>query len=221
MYEHIENVPVTLHTMTNELNDIVVRLHGHLQIANTGYVTVHMPANKEQVKKYLPGDSILLTNSIEDNVPKALEFVKTWEFKWNLKNTVSKVMIREYVRHKLSTCDKWSLAALIKIYGFQTANEQACDHTILSNNVGFTGHDAEFLSSIAKQLITRIKEKKEKGYDANPEKCLSQRQKDVIRKTITKYWQQIVDSSDETKLLFQAKHFHESNESRIQTRLPL
>lgn len=221
MYEHVEDIPVALRTAANDLNDHVERLHGRLVIENTGYVRVNMPATKDQFKKNIPSDSLLLTGSIDENIQKAIEFVRIWEQKWSLKNSVTKVMVKEYVKHKLSTNDKWALNALLKIYSFQTANEKALDHTVIRNNVGFSGHDAEFLSSIAKQLITRIEDRKTRGYDPDPVKCLSQKQRDIVRKIIQKYWQQIVENSDEIKLLYQTKHFHESNENRVQTRLPL
>jgi hypothetical protein len=208
----------------HELKTLVSRLNGRCEIDEEGgAINVYLPATKQQVKKDINGDFAIYpcNTGLQNNLNSALNFVRTWELKWSLKNSVSKVQVKEYVRHKLSTDDKWALAALLKIYSFQTASEKATDRTELDNDVGFSGVDAEILSSIAKQLITRITARKNAGVDPNPIKCLSEKQRSLVRKKMMKYWQQIIDNSDEIKLLSQAKNFHDSNENRNQTRLPL
>jgi hypothetical protein len=53
--------------------------------------------------------------------------------------------------------------------------------------VGFTGADGEFLTSLAKQL-------QKKGY-------LSPKQMTFVFKKMPKYWKQILNISDEEKLI--------------------
>jgi hypothetical protein len=80
-----------------------------------------------------------------------------------------------------------ALSALVKIYDFQTEEEQSIGGTNEYNNVGFTGVDGLILSSIAKQYIN-------KGW-------LSPKQKAIVMKKMSKYTRQIVKISDEEKLI--------------------
>lgn len=223
MYEHVEDIPVEVRMKAEQLTSLVEQLCGRCSIDNVGNVSVYLPATKQQLRKNINGDFICLphSNRIENNIQKALEFVTTWQRKWSLINSVKKIQVKQYVKTKLGTNDVWALNALIKIYGFQTANEQAINATTVDNNVGFTGIDAEILSSIAKQLITRIEGRKKSGMDPNPVKCLSEKQRALVRKKMPKYWQQIIENSDEIKLLYQTKHFFDNEVNSVQTRLPI
>ena len=100
---------------------------------------------------------------------------------------ITKKQIQEFVKNKLSNDPRWAKHALLKIFEFQTAEEQESEHTYFHNGVGFTGADGEILSSFAKQL-------QRKGY-------LSPKQMDLLYKKMPKYWKQIVSISDEEKLL--------------------
>jgi hypothetical protein len=100
---------------------------------------------------------------------------------------ITKGAIAEYVRHQLKTNEKWAKAALLKIYDFQTADEKACGFTRKYNNVGFSGADSEFMSSLAVQLQT-------KGW-------LSPKQMIYLHKRIHKYTRQIIEVSDSEKLI--------------------
>ena len=75
---------------------------------------------------------------------------------------------------------------LLKIYEFQTYTEQEYGTTHDANNVGFTGADAEFLTSIAKGLIKY--------------KRLSCKQMVFLFKKMPKYWKQIISISDSKQL---------------------
>ncbi len=55
------------------------------------------------------------------------------------------------LRWRLAHDHNWALAGLGKIYAAQTADEQEAEMTSEHNGVGFTGVDAEILSSFAKQ----------------------------------------------------------------------
>ena len=98
----------------------------------------------------------------------------------------TKSEIKSYIKQKLSTNHKWAMRALIKIYEFQTADEQHYKQTSEHNKVGFTGVDANILSSFAKQV--------NKGYN------LSQKQMTIVFKKMPKYWNQILSLIPQEKL---------------------
>jgi hypothetical protein len=60
-----------------------------------------------------------------------------------------------FIRDKLSNDQAWALRGLLAIYANQTADEQAMAQTTYANSIGFTGADAEFLTSLAKQAEAR------------------------------------------------------------------
>ena len=60
-----------------------------------------------------------------------------------------------YLREMLGTNTKWAQSGLVRIFENQTADEQDMDATVENNGIGFTGSDAEFLSSLAKQFQER------------------------------------------------------------------
>jgi hypothetical protein len=55
----------------------------------------------------------------------------------------SKAAVLEYFKNKIATDDNWALRALIVVYDNQTAFEKAAEHTINSNDVGFSKPDAK------------------------------------------------------------------------------
>lgn len=77
------------------------------------------------------------------------------------------------------------IKALLWIYKFQTEDEKRSDSTHVLNGVGFTGTDAEILSSFSKQLIN-------KGW-------LSPKQMTIVRKKIKKYENQMAKISTAIK----------------------
>lgn len=60
-----------------------------------------------------------------------------------------------YIRQMVASNEKWALKALERIYQNQTADEQNSLNTKHHNNIGFTGPDAEILSSYAQQARQR------------------------------------------------------------------
>jgi hypothetical protein len=99
---------------------------------------------------------------------------------------VTKVQIKEFVKGKLSTDKVWAQHALLKIFEFQTLEEQKCKTTMDYNGVGFTGTDGRILSSLATQLQRK--------------RYLSDKQMDLVFKKMPKYWIQVVKISDKEKL---------------------
>lgn len=99
---------------------------------------------------------------------------------------ITQKQIKEFVKRKLSTDPVWAQKALLRIFEFQTLDEQKSRNTKYHNGVGFTGADGEFLSSLAVQL-------QKKRY-------LSNKQMVHVFKKMPKYWAQIVKISDKDTL---------------------
>lgn len=83
------------------------------------------------------------------------------------------------IKQKTASNDAAAKAALLRIYSYQTKEEQATGHTHEYNNKGFNSNDAEILSSFALQLET-------KGW-------LSPKQMTIVKKKISKYSNQLFD----------------------------
>ena len=99
---------------------------------------------------------------------------------------MSKKDLIEQLRHRLASNDCWALRALMRIYQNQTADEQCREITIERNGIGFTGPDAEILTSFARQYQRRG--------------CLSPKQMIILRRRMPAYARQIVQCSDTTRL---------------------
>lgn len=85
-----------------------------------------------------------------------------------------------HVREMLATSQKWAERGLIRIFENQTEDEQNSGDVVHNNGIGFTGVDAEFLTSLAKQLQSG--------------KTLSPKQMVWVHKKMPKYAKQLVES---------------------------
>lgn len=56
------------------------------------------------------------------------------------------------LKEKLSSDARWAIEGCKRIYEYQTSSEQSSGTTQVWNNVGFSGADAEILSSFAEQM---------------------------------------------------------------------
>jgi hypothetical protein len=65
------------------------------------------------------------------------------------------VWTRELIRERLEINDSWVKRGILSIFNLQTESEQASECTAEDNGVGFSGCDAELMSSFAKQLLQR------------------------------------------------------------------
>jgi hypothetical protein len=79
---------------------------------------------------------------------------------------------------KMVSCDaRWAVRALVRIYEHQTDDEQRVGETREHNGVGFTGADANILSSFAEQV--------QRG------RQLSEKQMRIVFKRMPKYARQL------------------------------
>ena len=92
-----------------------------------------------------------------------------------------------FVKQPLASNKVWATKALVRIYQEnQTADEQAAKVTSHDNGIGFSGCDAEFLSSLAEQYLRRGN--------------LSDKQMVFVHKKMPKYARQVIAMSDAAKL---------------------
>jgi len=100
---------------------------------------------------------------------------------------VTKKLKGEYIRHKLASNPVWALRGLTVIYNNQTDGEKATECTHHTNKIGFTGTDGKFFTSLGKQYEVR--------------KSLSPKQMEFVLKRMPKYWNQILNITNERKLV--------------------
>lgn len=81
-------------------------------------------------------------------------------------------------RTRIQNSHKSAQKALLTIYENQTSDERSYGATAYKNKVGFTGLDAPFLTSLARQLLDRGR--------------LTDKQNRALQKTMPKYAKQIV-----------------------------
>lgn len=93
----------------------------------------------------------------------------------------SKQQMIEQMKINLSNRKDIRAKALVRIFKNQTSSEQQTNSTNHYNGIGFTGADAPFLSSLAKQFIS-------KNY-------LTDKQDAILAKKIKKYARQLVEGS--------------------------
>lgn len=84
----------------------------------------------------------------------------------------------DMIRANIMVSDAWAIRALLAIYSRQTSDEKANGQTRYENSVGFSGVDAEILSSFAEQVIRNR---------AAGVRVLSDRQFEILRPRIARY----------------------------------
>ena len=92
---------------------------------------------------------------------------------------------KEDIKELLRKSDKAVVRGLLRIYSYQTSDEQRSESTTYWNGVGFTGCDAEILTSFAKQYIRKGR--------------LSFLQMRLLRKKMLKYSVQLARIANEQK----------------------
>ena len=103
--------------------------------------------------------------------------------------------VETFIKSKLSSNEKWAIAALLRIYDRQTEDEKVLERTTKDNDIGFTGIDAEILSSFAKQVI-RNKAMPNFQYPS----FLSAKQIAILCKKMPKYWRQVYSMCNKVQI---------------------
>lgn len=91
------------------------------------------------------------------------------------------LLTKSDIAEKLKTDDLWLIRGILAIYSAQTADEQRSGETKYKNGVGFSGVDSSFLSSLATQVLSRIRNGR------IPANVLSPKQLSAARKCMVKY----------------------------------
>lgn len=100
---------------------------------------------------------------------------------------ITKQKTKVFLKERLSTNVNWANKALVKIFEYQTADEQQTEYTQYVNSVGFSGVDAKILTGLSKFYLKN-------GF-------LTKKQQEIVLKKMPKYWKQILEISDKDKLL--------------------
>ena len=90
-----------------------------------------------------------------------------------------------YLREKLANDIRWSVKGLLRVYENQTADEQNSGTTKYHNGIGFTGADADILSSFAEQV--------KKG------RQLSEKQRKILFKKMPRYARQLEQAANDAR----------------------
>lgn len=93
----------------------------------------------------------------------------------------SKKELQEAIRAQITSSDAQSIKAMLRIFEYQTEDEQHYGDVSEYNGVGFVGNDARILTSFCKQYTN-------KGY-------LSPKQMAIVRKKVGKYAGQLTKLS--------------------------
>lgn len=105
---------------------------------------------------------------------------------------ISELDRKDYIKHKLETDPIWNVRALMLLYNSQTKEEIGKQETTSSNNIGFRQVDAGVLTRFA---IKWLKEKKEfQKDDINYNNIFDANCQRVLKKTIPRYWKQVLDN---------------------------
>lgn len=88
-----------------------------------------------------------------------------------------KVWTEQEIKHLIESNDTMVIRSVKTLYQYQTQDEQIAEHTKVKNHVGFNAFDAEFLTSIAKQILN--------GGNLSTNKIR------ICRKKLTKYTKQL------------------------------
>ena len=100
----------------------------------------------------------------------------------------------DFIREAVAKSEAWALRGLWVIYQNQTADERNAKVTTHQNGIGFTGADADLLTSFCHQLEKR-------GFKGNLPKnvpasaFLSPKQLVYVYKKMPKYARQLVDAA--------------------------
>ena len=83
------------------------------------------------------------------------------------------------IKELLDTNDRAVYRGIVAIYKLQTEEEKSCETTRVSNGVGFSAFDAEFMTSLAKDILSG--------------RGLSPKQLAIGRNKIKRYARQLAD----------------------------
>ena len=100
--------------------------------------------------------------------------------------TMTKKEMIAALKERLVSDDRWALRALLLVYRNQTDDEQHAQATLEHNGIGFSGPDAEILSSFAQQYQRRG--------------TLSPRQMHVLKRKMPSYAGQVLRMADTARL---------------------
>lgn len=104
----------------------------------------------------------------------------------------SKAAQLRLMQEKLSSDERWILRGLFAIYARQTADEQLQGNNTHHNGMGFTVHDADYLTQMCQQAMARGAEADLRNKaEIKLEKYFSAKQAAVVIRKMQKYANQL------------------------------
>lgn len=100
-------------------------------------------------------------------------------------------LTKDYILGAIGARNDAAENALLGLYARQTADEQQNQTTSHTNGIGFSGTDADILSSFAQQI------ERKRGQGARAGQCLSEKQLNLLRNRISKYSRQLLEIAQE------------------------
>jgi len=92
---------------------------------------------------------------------------------------------KEFIQEKIRTDIRWVIRTLEVLFNRQTSEEQTSLQTYNNNGRGFNGMDGNILSSFYLQVQKRKLQ--------NHPTLLSEKQIEICRKKLPKYWKQVLE----------------------------
>lgn len=102
----------------------------------------------------------------------------------------------DYVKQQLMTDDRWLYRGLLAIYDRQTTDEKIAETTRHDNGKGFTGADAQIMTSMAEQL-------KRRGFLTVKQIAYLRGGRNADRARIEKYARQLLKVAEEKRMMVQ------------------
>ena len=124
-------------------------------------------------KEFSKSDIEFLSKDTGDDITDISEKLKKDGTEWTTEEVMKLIDTNDIVLYR----------ALEHLYACQTEDEKHSERTRNHNGMGFNSFDAEFLTSVCKQLIRRG--------------TLSEKQKEVCRKKLKKYRNQLTKLANE------------------------
>jgi len=106
---------------------------------------------------------------------------------------------KESIQEKIRTDVRWTIRTIEILFDRQTTDEQRYGQTYVRNGRGFNGRDSEIFTSFYHQIQKRKRVVSSGGQLINFQSILSDKQLEICRKHLPKYWGQVLEEIENRK----------------------
>jgi hypothetical protein len=107
---------------------------------------------------------------------------------------------KESIQEKIRTDVRWTIRTIEILFDRQTTDEQRYGQTYVRNGRGFNGRDSEIFTSFYHQIQKRKRVVSSGGQLINFQSILSDKQLEICRKHLPKYWGQVLEEIENRKV---------------------